>query len=105
MTTTAPFSSWPSAAIASASACASSGHLDHLAIAVEAVEFLRETRGLGRIVLQQQVDAERRAADAAAGIDARPEQEAEMPRLRRPAEPRDIHQRGKPEMFAPAQRQ
>ena len=34
-----------------------------------------------RIVLEQQPHAEIGAADAAAGIDARPEHEAEMPRL------------------------
>ena len=58
-----------------------------------------------RVVRQQQLDAERGAPDAAAGIDARPEQEAEMPRLRRAAEARHVHQRGEPDILAPAQRQ
>ena len=65
------------------------GNLDRLALAVEAVELGGDARALGRIVLQEQVDAERRAPDAAAGIDARPEQKAEMPGLGRAAEPRD----------------
>ena len=79
--------------------------LDRLALAVEAVEFGGEPRAFGRVVLQQEIDAERRAPDAPAGIDARPEQEAEMPRLRRSAEPRDVHQRGEAEVLAPAHRQ
>ena len=80
------------------------GDLDHLTLAVEAVELGGEARALGRIVLQEQVDAERRAPDAAAGIDPRPQQKAEMPGLGRAAEPRDVHQRGEPGMIAPAQR-
>ena len=61
---------------------------DRLALAVEAVELGGEARAFGRIVLQQEIDAERGAADAAAGIDARPKQKTEMPRLGRAAEPR-----------------
>ncbi len=104
VTTTAPFSSMPSAAIASASACAT------VAISISWRSRLSRSssaampRALGRIVLHQQIDAERGAADAAAGIDARPEQEAEMPGLRRPAEPRHVHQRGQADIVAPAQR-
>ena len=81
------------------------GELDRLALAVEAVELGGEARAFGRIVLHEQIDAERGATDAAAGIDARPEQEAEMPGLGRAAEPRDIHQGGEPGIVAPTQRQ
>ena len=104
VTTTAPFSSSPSAAMASASACATRRLLDRLALAVEPVELGGDARGLDRVVLQQQPHAEIGAADAAAGIDARAEQEAEMPGLRRAGEPRRIHQRGQPDLLAPAQR-
>ena len=55
-------------------------------------------------VLDQQPHAEIGAADAAAGIDARPEQKAEMPGLRRAGEPRHIHQAHMPGALAPAQR-
>ena len=47
VTTTAPFSSMPSAAIASASACATRRQLDRLALAVEPVELGGDARGLG----------------------------------------------------------
>ena len=80
-------------------------HLDRLALAIEPVELGGEPRAFDRILLQQQIDAERGAADAAAGIDARPEQEAEMPGLRRAAQARDVHQRGQSDILAPAQRQ
>ena len=55
--------------------------------------------------VRQQPRAEIGAADAAAGIDARAEQEAEMPRLGRAGEPRDVHQRGQAGIVAPAQRE
>ena len=45
------------------------------------------------------------AADAAAGVDARPEQEAQVKRLGRTGEPRHVHQRGEPGAVAAAQRQ
>src|SRR6185437_6610027 len=77
---------------------------DDLALAVEAIELGGDARRLDRIFLQQQPYAEIGAADAAAGIDARAEQEAEMPRLRRTGQPRHVHQRGGADMFAPAQR-
>ena len=72
------------------------GDLDHLALAVETVELGGKARALGRILLQEQIDPERGPPDAAAGIDARPQQKAEMPRFRRAADPRDVHQRGQP---------
>ena len=80
------------------------GDLDRLALAVEAVELGGDTRAFGRIVLHEQIDAERGASDAAAGIDARPQQKAEMPRFRRAAEPREIHERGQPDIVPPPQR-
>ena len=46
----------------------------------------------------------RGAADATAGVDARPEQKAEVPRLRRTGKPRCIHQRSRADMVTPAQR-
>ena len=80
------------------------GDLDHLSLAVEAVELARQARAFGRIVLQQQVDPQRGAPDAPSGIDPRAQQKAEMPRFRRSADPRDVHQRGQPRTVAPAQR-
>ena len=56
------------------------------------------------VVLQQQCRAEIGAADAAAGIDARSEQKAEMERLRRTVEPRRVHQRGQADILAPPHR-
>src|SRR5258706_6280906 len=35
------------------------GDLDHLTLTVEAVEFARQARAFGRIVVQQQVDSQR----------------------------------------------
>ena len=78
--------------------------LDLLALAVQAVEFAGDARRLARVLLQQQPHAEVGAADAAAGIDAGPEQEAEMPRLGRPRQPRGVHQRGQADLIAAAQR-
>ena len=90
--------------MASASACASVACSMALALAVEPVELGGDARGFARVLLQQQPHAEIGAADAAAGIDARAEQEAEMPGLRRAGQPRDVHQRGQAEMLAPPQR-
>src|ERR1700716_2970007 len=78
--------------------------LDRLALSVEAVEFGGKARALGRIILQEQIDPERGPPDAAAGIDPWPQQKAEMPRFRRAADPRDVHQRGQPRTIAPPQR-
>ena len=78
--------------------------LDHLAFAVEPVELGCDRAGLRRVVLQQQPHAEIGAPDAPAGIDARPEQEAEMPAFRRAGEARRIHQRGQADMLAPPHR-
>ena len=78
--------------------------LDRLALAVEAVELGGDFRGFDRIVLEQKSHAEIGAADAPAGIDARPEQEAEMPRFGRRVEPRHVHQADVAHPLAPAQR-
>ena len=47
-----------------------------------------------------QPGAQRRVADAAARIDARPEQEAEMIGARRPVQPGDVGQRAQPDAAA-----
>ena len=80
------------------------GLLDQAALAVEAVELGGDPRGFGDVALQQQAHAEIGAADAPAGIDARAQHEAEMPGFRRTVEARDVHQRGVPDMVAPAHR-
>ncbi len=59
------------------------GGLDRLALAVERVEPGGDAGGLDRVLAEQQPGAERRIADAPAGIDPGAEQEAEMPGLRR----------------------
>jgi hypothetical protein len=59
----------------------------------------------GRIVGGQQTRAERGVADAAARIDARAQQKAEMERRRRTVEPRRVHQRLEAHAFAPPQRE
>src|SRR5262249_12871978 len=56
--------------------------LDHLALAVEAVEFAGDARTFGLILVHEQFDAERGSTDAAAGVDARGQWEAQVPRLR-----------------------
>ena len=78
--------------------------LDDAALAVEPVEFGRDPRRFRDIALQQQPHAEIGAADAAAGIDARAQHEAEMPGFGRAVQPRHIHQRGVADMVAAAHR-
>ncbi len=73
-------------------------------LVVQPVEFGGNASGFGRILFQQEIGAEIGAPDAAAGIDARPEQKAEMIRLRRAVEPRRIHQRGEAGILPPAHR-
>ena len=46
------------------------GKFDCLPLAIEAIEFARNARALGGIVMHEQLDAERGSADAAARIDA-----------------------------------
>ena len=78
--------------------------LDDAALAVETVELGRDPRGLDAVAFEQKPHAEIGAADAAAGIDARSQHEAEMPGLRRAVEPRHVHQRGVADMVAPPHR-
>ena len=78
--------------------------LDHAPLAVQPVELGRDARGFGDIAFEQQPHAEIGAPDPTAGVDARPEHEAEMPGFRRSVEPRHIHQRGMADMVAPAHR-
>ncbi len=80
------------------------GELDGLALAVEAVELGGEAGGFGWVLAQQQPRAEIGAADPPAGVDARPQHEAEVPRLRRPGEPRHVDERGEPDPLAPPHR-
>ncbi len=68
--------------------------LDRLPLAVETVELGRGAPGRDGIRLEQQPRAERRIADAPAGIDARPEQIAEVPAFGRGAKRRDVGEGG-----------
>ena len=76
------------------------GLLDLLALAVEPVELRRDAVRLHGVVAEQQARAERRVADAAAGVDARSDEEAEVPALGRLGEAGGIEERGEAE--APA---
>ena len=58
-------------------------HLHRAALAVQPVELGGDAPGLDRIVGAKQQRAEIGAADAAAGVDARAEQEAQVKRLGR----------------------
>lgn len=66
-----------------------------LSLAIQLVQPLRDHLGLRGIIYRQQSAAERRIADAAAGIDARPDQETEMIGCDRSAEPGLLEQRSK----------
>ena len=79
--------------------------LDDLPLGIEAVELGGDHRRLGGILLEQEARAEVGPADAAAGIDARPQEKAEMPGLGGTGKPRHVHQRGEPRAFAAAHRQ
>ena len=79
--------------------------LHRLALLVQPVERLGDAAGLDRIVGRQQPAAERGIADAAAGIDARTDQEAEMEGVDRLADARAARQRGKAGILLPADRQ
>src|SRR3954467_3153946 len=74
------------------------GLFDDSALAVETVELGRDPRRLDAVALEQKPNAEIGAADAAAGIDARSQHEAEMPGLRRAVEPGHVHERGVADM-------
>ncbi len=60
--------------------------LDHLALAVEPVELGGERARPPVIAGEQQLGAECRIADAAAGVDARTDEKAEVPAFRRAAQ-------------------
>ncbi len=79
--------------------------LNSLPLAVKPIELTGKAHACGRIVLHEQIDAQRGAADAAARIDPRSEQEAEMPRLRRTTKPRGVHKGGQPRVLPPSQRE
>jgi len=70
------------------------GGFDGLALAVEFVELGGDHFRLRRLVERQQPGAKRRVADAAAGIDARADQEAEMIGRQRRIDPREAPERG-----------
>ena len=79
--------------------------LEHAKAACFEKKFSRLfARRLRRIVGEQELRAEVGAADPPAGVDARTEQEAEMPRLGRAGEPHHIHQRGQADTLAGAHR-
>ena len=67
---------------------------DEPPFAVQAVELGGDAGRLVGVGREKQLGAKRGIADAAAGIDARPEQEAEMIRPRRLVEARAIEERG-----------
>ena len=75
--------------------------LDRLALVVQAIELGGDPLAFGRIVADQQAGPSVGIADPPAGIDPRPEQEAEMIGLGRTAEPRRVHQRREPAVAAP----
>ena len=77
---------------------------DRLPLAVEPVELRGDLCRFDRVILDEEPDPEVGAADASAGVDARAEQKAEMPGLRRTGEPRHVHQAHVPGALAPAQR-
>ncbi len=104
VTTTAPRSSRPSAAIASASASATAASSMVWRSRLRRSSSAASAGGFGGVLAQQQPGAEIGAADPPARIDARPQHEAEMPRLRRPGEPRRVDERGEPDALAPPHR-
>ena len=75
---------------------------DSLPFLIEPIEFGRDFCSFDRIVFDQEPHAEIGAADAPAGIDARPEQKTEMPRFGRRRKPRHVHQADMPRPLAPA---
>ncbi len=78
--------------------------LDLLAGAVETVEFGGDVMRLRLVTCRQQAHAERRVADAAAGVDARPDQKTEMIGARRAVGAGDVEQRGEARASALAHR-
>ena len=78
--------------------------LDDAALGVEAIELGGDPRGFRDVAFQQQPHAEIGTPDPPAGVDARPQHEAEMPGLGRAVQPRHVHQRGVADMIAAAHR-
>jgi hypothetical protein len=76
--------------------------LDVLALAVEPVELRRDAARILRVLGQQEACAEARIADAAARVDPRSHEIAQMPPLRGLAQSRDVEERGKSRAPAPA---
>ena len=76
--------------------------LDRLALLVEPVEGFGDTVRLDGIVGGEQAAAERGIADAAAGVDARADEEGEMEGVDRLADARDADQRPQPRILLPA---
>src|SRR5262249_34094667 len=102
VTMTAPRSSAPSAADASASAAAS---IDCSIAWRSRLRRARSPAGWGRFAdtpPRATARAQIGAADAAARVDARAKQKAEVPGLGRAGKPRHVHERGEPDAFAPA---
>src|SRR5690606_5386197 len=58
-------------------------HFDTLPLAIELVELRSDDHGLMLIVQRQEARAQSRVSNAAAGIDARADQETEMIRIER----------------------
>src|SRR5262249_61564733 len=71
--------------------------------AIETIELARDPRCLARIFFEQKTHTKISSSNPAAGVDARPQKESEMPRLRRTAQARNIHQSGRSRMLAAAQ--
>ena len=74
--------------------------LDLLARAVQAVEFGGDLARLVFVARRQQLDAERGVADAAAGVDARADDEAEVIGARRPVGAGGVEQSGETKPLA-----
>src|SRR5260370_1436817 len=81
-----------------------SGKLARMASTIGLTKLGRERCGGRGIGAKKQLGAEIGSPDTPACIDARPQHEAEMPRLRRPAKPRYVHQRRQADALASAHR-
>src|SRR4051812_3072657 len=79
--------------------------LNALALAIEPIELTRKPHAFGRIRCHEKIDPEGGTADPAAGVYPRAQKEAEVPRLRRPSKPSDVHQGGEAGILAASQRQ
>src|SRR5262249_20117404 len=75
--------------------------LDLLTFAIETVQVGGNAACLTRVLLQKEAHAEVSTANAATGVDTRPEQKSKMPGLWRTTQASDVHKRGGADMFAP----